>query len=133
MRVFTRHQGGTFEGLRAQLPYLANLGVSAIWISPVLKNSKPPTWEFNYHGYAAQDFLNIEGRLASDGTQKTAERELEQLVRDAHALNMYVILDIVLNHASRVFDYEQGGGTTPEIKDEAVLRAPFGRSPTFSG
>jgi glycosidase len=130
-QVFGFRQGGTFEGLRAQLPYLANLGVTAIWISPVLKNSKPPGWEFNYHGYAAQDFLNVDGRFASNGTQQTAEQELEQLVRDAHARNMYVILDIVLNHAGRVFDYERGGGTTAEFKDEAVLRTPFGGEPAI--
>src|ERR1700743_419679 len=48
-------QGGTFKGITAQLDYLNSLGVGAIWITPVLKNSRPPDWEYNYHGYGIQD------------------------------------------------------------------------------
>src|SRR5438270_6453018 len=51
-------QGGDLPGVRQKLPYLADLGVKAIWLSPVLKNARPPEWAFNYHGYGAQDFLN---------------------------------------------------------------------------
>jgi glycosidase len=127
--VFNFRQGGTFEGLRAQLPYLAALGVKAIWLSPVLKNAKPPGFADNYHGYAAQDFLNIEERLASDGTQATAEAELERLVREAHARGIYVILDIVLNHSARVFDYESDGGTCTAFTNAEVMHGPFGSEP----
>jgi len=122
-------QGGTFEGLRERLPYLAALGVSAIWISPVLKNAKPPGWEFNYHGYAAQDFINIDERFASDGTLATAEVELRALVDDAHARGIHVVLDIVLNHAARVFDYERAGGVVADFQDRGVMNAPLGQEP----
>jgi len=128
-QVFNFHQGGNFEGLRAQLPYLAALGVQAIWISPVLKNAKPPGFSNNYHGYGAQDFLNVEGRLASDGTQATAEIELERLVRDAHKRGIYVILDIVLNHAARVFDYLRDGGTEVTFQSPEIMRGPLGSEP----
>lgn len=46
-------QGGTFQGVQAQLGYLQTLGVKAIWLSPIQKNA-PPDW--NYHGYGAQNF-----------------------------------------------------------------------------
>jgi glycosidase len=129
--VFNFHQGGNVEGLRAQLPYLGALGVKAIWLSPVLKNAKPSSFANNYHGYAAQDFLNVESRLASDGTQATAEAELERLVREAHARGMYVILDIVLNHGARVFDYERDGGTRAEFTSAEIMHGPFGSEPAI--
>lgn len=113
--VCDERQGGTFEGVRTRLGYLADLGVKAIWLSPVLKNPAPPLWKWNYHGYATQDFLNVDGRFASDGTQATAEKELTDLVNEAHARGIYIILDIVLNHAARVFDYVIGGATVDSL------------------
>jgi len=65
-------QGGTFKGVQSRLGYLEALGVGAIWLSPVLKNARPDAWEYSYHGYGAQDFLNVDERFASDGTQATS-------------------------------------------------------------
>jgi glycosidase len=103
-RRYGRHQGGSFNGIKEQLQYLKQLGVGAIWITPVVKNPAA-NWEYNYHGYAAQDLLAVDARFGSDGTRATAERELRELVDAAHDLGIYVILDIVLNHMARVFDY----------------------------
>ena len=110
-------QGGKFEGVRRQLPYLQKLGISAIWLSPVVKNSKPEIdgFAFTYPGYNAQDFMNIDERFASDGTRATAERELSALVDEAHARGIYVILDIVLNHAGRIFDYVVNGQVQADV------------------
>ena len=69
-RFYSQRQGGTFTGVTAQLDYLATLGCGAIWLSPVVKNPRPDDWEYNYHGYATQDFLNIDERFASDGTRR---------------------------------------------------------------
>ena len=101
-------QGGTFNGIRAQLEYLQDLGVGAIWLSPVLKNCQYAP--FTYHGYGIQDFLTVEPRFGS--TPKKAEQELRALVDEAHVLGMYVIFDIVLNHAGDVFEYVFPDGTT---------------------
>lgn len=109
-KKFNFRQGGTFEGVRQQLAYLQELGVGAIWLSPVLKNSRPEEFEFTYPGYTTQDFLNVDERFASDGTRATAERELAALVDEAHARGIYLVLDIVLNHAGRVFDYHLSNG-----------------------
>ncbi|HEY3744580.1 MAG TPA: alpha-amylase family glycosyl hydrolase, partial [Bryobacteraceae bacterium] len=76
-------QGGTFEGVRVQLPYLQNLGVKALWLSPIVKNTRPEIagFEYAYSGYCAQDFLTLDGRFASDGTEATAGIELQALVQ----------------------------------------------------
>jgi glycosidase len=122
-------QGGTFAGVQRQLAYLQDLGVRALWLSPVLKNSKPPGFAYTYPGYNTQDFLNVDARFASDGSQPTAERELKALVNEAHARGMYVILDIVLNHAARVFDYLHQGTVTDQFSDPAIMAAPLGQEP----
>ncbi|HEY5853554.1 MAG TPA: alpha-amylase family glycosyl hydrolase [Aldersonia sp.] len=88
--------GGTLAGVRSKLGYLHRLGVSALWISPVLAQ-RPGTHD--YHGYGIQDFLDIDPHFG------TAE-DLKLLVRDAHAVGMYVILDVVLNHTGDVFAYD---------------------------
>jgi glycosidase len=113
--VYSDFQGGTFNGIREQLDYLKALGIGAIWLSPVQKNSQYcPT----YHGYGIQDFLSIEPRFASDPAQakkdpQFVERELQQLVDEAHARGMYIIFDIVLHHAGDVFAYQNYGSVAP--------------------
>jgi glycosidase len=124
------HQGGTFEGVRQQLGYIADLGARAVWLSPVLKNARAD-WAWNYHGYGAQDFLNVDERFGSDGTRETAERELIALIEEAHARGIYVILDIVLNHSARVFDYLYRGEVRDSFRDSAVMNAGLGQEPAI--
>ena len=102
------------------LAYLEQLGVKAIWLSPVLKNARPDR-QYNYHGYGQQDLLNVDERFASDGTRATAERELTELIDEAHAREIYVVLDIVLNHAARVFDYVLPSGVVSSFSDQNVM------------
>jgi glycosidase len=105
---FSKFQGGTYNGVREQLKYLQQLGVGAIWLSPVLKN--PQFDEHAYHGYGIQNFLAVEPRFASSPDQ--AERELRLLVDEAHALGIYIVFDIVLHHAGDVFEYVSAEGAT---------------------
>ena len=92
--------GGTLDGLRSKLGYLRRLGITALWISPVLKQAIPPAGEqSNYHGYATQDFLSVEPAFGSND-------ELRGLVADAHAVGLRVVLDVVLNHTGDVFAYD---------------------------
>jgi 1,4-alpha-glucan branching enzyme len=127
-RRFDFRHGGTFAGVQAKLGYLEALGVRAVWLSPVLKNSRPD-FPYNYHGYGAQDFLDVDERFASDGTRATAERELTELIDEAHARGIYVILDIVLNHAARAFDYVRPDGVVATFADAAVMNGPLGSEP----
>jgi glycosidase len=92
--------GGTLAGVRSKLGYLARLGVTALWISPVLKQAAtPPGGMANYHGYATQDFLAVEPRFGDADA-------LRDLVAAAHDAGLRVILDVVLNHAGDVFAYD---------------------------
>lgn len=90
--------GGTFNGIRGKLGYLRRLGVTTLWISPVLKQRADSR---DYHGYATQDFLTIDPRF---GTRE----EFVALVAEAHAAGLYVLLDVILNHAGDVFGYVPG-------------------------
>ena len=103
-RATDERQGGTFEGVRQQLPYLEELGAGAIWLTPVLRNRES---EQSHHGYGIMDFLEVDPRFGS--TRSTAETELIRLVDEAHARGMYVILDVVINHAGDLFAYDVNG------------------------
>ena len=56
------YQGGTFAGIKQQLDYLQELGVGALWLSPLLKNCQ---YSPSYHGYGFQNFLAIEPRFST--------------------------------------------------------------------
>ena len=88
--------GGTLKGLKSKIGYLKRLGISAIWISPVFK--QVPFLE-SYHGYGIQDFLDIEPRFGTT-------QDLIDVVQVAHENEIYVILDIILNHSGDVFAYQ---------------------------
>ena len=103
------YQGGNFAGIRQRLPYLRELGAGAIWLSPVLIN---PQWFTDYWGgYGVFDFLRIEPRFCTDPAAarqnpSLADKEFRELVDEVHAMGMYVIVDIVLNHTGDLFNYE---------------------------
>lgn len=110
------YQGGNFAGIRKRLPYLKELGVGAIWISPVLMN--PPWFKDYWGGYGIMDFMRIEPRFCSDPEAAAkdpsiADGELRQLVEDAHDHGIYVIFDIILNHVGDLFDYEKMRDSAP--------------------
>jgi glycosidase len=118
------YQGGNFAGIRQRLPYLKELGAGAIWLSPVLIN---PQWFNDYWGgYGIFDFLRIEPRFcinpdAARQDPSIADKEFRELVDEAHALGIYVILDIVLNHTGDLFTYE-GMQDTREYKSEGEYK-----------
>lgn len=106
---FGGFQGGTVDGIRQKLKYLKELGVGAIWFTPVLKNCQflngQPN-EGSYHGYGIQNFLLLDPRMFSDSAR--ADKELQGLIDEAHSQGIYVIFDIVLNHTGDVFAYQSG-------------------------
>jgi len=108
---FDGFQGGTLEGVRRQLGYLQRLGVGAIWLSPVLQNCQGQ--DGTYHGYGIQHFLTVDPRFASD--KSDPDGELRRLVDEAHARGIYVIMDIVLNHAGDVFAYLLDDSSTASL------------------
>ena len=105
---YSGFQGGTYQGVTAQLDYIKNLGFGAIWLSPVLKNR--PSDDSAYHGYGIQNFLTAEPRFATNPAN--ADAELRALVDAAHQRGLYIIFDIVLHHAGDIFSYVPGGADT---------------------
>jgi len=81
-----RH-GGDIEGIISKLDYLKDLGITALWITPMLENDM---W-MSYHGYAATNLYKIDSRFGSNQIYK-------QLVSEAHQKGLKIILDHVSNH-----------------------------------
>jgi glycosidase len=105
-------QGGTLAGMRSKLAYLKNLGVGAVWLTPTLRNGLLLNGAWNegtYHGYGIESFLEIDPRFGSSASK--AEEELISFISEAHELGIYVIFDIVLNHAGDVFAYPNDQST----------------------
>lgn len=82
-----RH-GGDIAGMRAALPYQQQLGVTAVWPTPLLVNDMPET---SYHGYAITDYYEIDPRYGSN-------EDYRDYVADAHRHGIKVIQDMVFNH-----------------------------------
>lgn len=85
--VFERH-GGDLKGVEDHLDYLKDLGVTAIWLNPVIENDMPNRTE---HGYAFTNHYKIDPRIGGAAAYK-------ELVRAAHAKGMKMIQDAVYNH-----------------------------------
>lgn len=110
--------GGDLKGLRANLDEIADLGATAIWITPVVKNIDGfvtgagfPDW--GYHGYWADDFYRLDPRFGS-------EADLKALVDDAHARGVKVLLDVVYNHAGYDSTYLKDPKTRGWLRSEAL-------------
>jgi glycosidase len=103
--------GGTLRGLQTKLGYLRRLGVTAIWVSPVLKQV---AFHDTYHGYGIQNFLDVDPHF---GTRE----DLRSLVEAAHAQGIRVILDVILNHAGDVFGYDADRYWTTDAQGRSFL------------
>lgn len=90
-----RFQGGTLNGIKSKLDYLSNLGITTIWIGPIFKQRIDKN---DYHGYAIQDFLEVDPRFGT-------KADLVNLVEEAHNKNIRVILDVIFNHSGRNWVY----------------------------
>lgn len=105
-------QGGTFRGIESKLDYLKGLGVTTLWLSPVLRQraeTDPRLSTVTYHGYGIQNFLDVDPHF---GTRE----DLKRLVSRAHEKGMYVILDIIHNHTGNNWYYEGFEGTEKFVK-----------------
>lgn len=91
-----RPHGGDLLGIVRRMPYLRELGVTALWITPVYPN--PPN---SYHGYHPLDFEHLEPRLCSPELGPAGEREvLRRFVEIAHEHGLKVILDVIVCHTA---------------------------------
>ena len=87
-----RH-GGNLEGIRQHLDYFNELGVTALWFTPVLENNSPDSDNgfSTYHGYATTDYYRVDPRFGTNA-------QYRQLIADAHAHGLKVVMDMIFNH-----------------------------------
>ena len=84
---YGRH-GGDIKGIRDHLPYIGEMGFTAIWLNPVLENDME---EWSYHGYAATDFYKIDKRFGTN-------EEYRELIREAGEKGLKLVMDMIFNH-----------------------------------
>ncbi len=97
------YHGGDLSGLTQKLPYLDNMGVSAIWLTPILRNRAMQAGTSGYHGYWILDFTEIDPHLGSNA-------ELKHFIDQAHKRNIKVFFDIITNHTADVIKYQECHG-----------------------
>ncbi len=85
--VYSRH-GGDLQGIQNHLDYLQSLGVTTLWLNPVIENDMPNRTE---HGYAFTNHYKIDPRIGG-------EKAYQQLIDAVHSKNMKIIQDAVYNH-----------------------------------
>jgi glycosidase len=81
------YHGGDLRGIEAHLPYLKDLGVTTLWLTPILKNGAAE----DYHGYGAVDLYAVDPHLG-------ALEDYQELITTAHKQHMKILFDLVPNH-----------------------------------
>ncbi|GAB6982763.1 glycoside hydrolase family 13 protein [Prevotella dentasini] len=86
-----RH-GGDIAGIRQHLDYFTELGVTALWFTPVLENNGPNNGRHStYHGYATTDYYRVDPRFGTND-------EYRALTDACHAKGIKVVMDMIFNH-----------------------------------
>ncbi|MFO0684098.1 MAG: alpha-amylase family glycosyl hydrolase [Sandaracinus sp.] len=123
--ALARYQGGDWQGAIDRLDYVQSLGVTALWISPIVLNVDTDAGVDGYHGYWAVDLTRLNPHFGDLAT-------LRRFVAEAHARGMLVILDIVTNHMGQVFYYDINGNGQPD--DQVIgsgTRSPITRTSEY--
>ena len=89
-----RH-GGDLAGIEQHLDYFTDLGVTALWFTPILENNWPNDHGVNssYHGYATTDYYKVDPRFGTNA-------EYKQLIDECHKRGLKVVMDMIFNHCS---------------------------------
>ncbi len=102
-----RYQGGDWQGVINRMGYLKQLGVTTLWISPIVRNVDTDAGFDAYHGYWASDLTLLNPHFGDLAT-------LRRMVRVAHENGIKVILDIVTNHMGQMFFYDVNNNGRPD-------------------
>ena len=88
-----RH-GGDLNGIREHLDYFKELGVTALWLTPVLENNSPDSDNgfSTYHGYATTDYYRVDPRFGTND-------DYRHLCNEAHQKGLKVVMDMIFNHS----------------------------------
>lgn len=105
--VLARYQGGDYQGVIDRADYLQALGVTAVWVSPIVVNVEEDAGISSYHGYWAQDFKNVNPHFGDIVA-------FRRMVDELHDRDIKVILDIVTNHVGQLFYYDINRNGRPD-------------------
>jgi glycosidase len=88
-----RH-GGDLNGIREHLDYFKELGVTALWFTPVLENDSPDSDNgfSTYHGYATTNYYKVDPRFGTN-------EDYRHLCDEAHAKGLKIVMDMIFNHS----------------------------------
>ena len=131
-----RH-GGDLQGMTSHLDYLADLGVTAVWPTPLMENDMA---EESYHGYAITDYYKVDPRYGTN-------EDYRKFVDEAHKRGLKVVQDMVFNHCGSFnpiytdlpardwfnngSQYVQSSYRTAAVNDNHIT--PSGKSLTVDG
>ncbi|MFC4701447.1 alpha-amylase family glycosyl hydrolase [Glaciecola siphonariae] len=110
--------GGDMVGLEAKLDYLQNLGITSIWMTPILRNKAIQKDGFGHHGYWVVDFTEIDPHFGSND-------ELKSLIDAAHARNIKVFFDIITNHTADVIKFKECHNEDGKFKEDGQKGCEF--------
>lgn len=127
-----KYWGGDLQGIIDKLDYLKNLGVTAIWLTPLFEQVEALFVEqAAIHGYWTKDFKRLNPRFIGkdenpslNQTQETRDTTFDRLIKELHKRNMKLVLDIVCNHSNPDFSGKKG-----ELYDDGVKIADFNDDP----
>jgi len=86
--IFYARHGGNIAGIICKLDYLADLGITTLWSTPLLENNMP---EYSYHGYACTNFYEVDKRYGTND-------DYVLLSAECHKRGLKIIQDFVFNH-----------------------------------
>lgn len=86
-KPMARH-GGDLKGITHHLDYIKELGVTAIWLNPVLENNQKHS---SYHGYAITDLYQVDRRFGGNSAYL-------EFINKSHQMGLKIIQDMVMNH-----------------------------------
>lgn len=110
--------GGDIAGVEAKLDYLENMGVSAIWMTPILRNRAIQPDGFGHHGYWVVDFTEIDPHFGSND-------DLKSLIEAAHKRDIKIFFDIITNHTADVIKYKECHDETGKFLNKDQKGCPF--------
>lgn len=118
-----KYWGGDLQGIIDKLDYLKQMGITAIWISPLFAQVEALQFDnAAMHGYWTKDFKRINSRFLAEGEENSLFKctAFDRLISGLHHRGMKLILDIVCNHSSPDVNGEKG-----KLYDDGVLIADF--------
>ena len=107
--------GGDMQGLKAKLDYLKDMGITAIWMTPILRNQAIQEGGFAHHGYWIVDFTQIDPHFGSN-------QDLKNLIDAAHKKDIKVFFDIITNHTADIIRFRECHNDDGSFKGEKTCK-----------